>query len=135
MQIFGLSQKETMELVKWYWDDMPRDHWSIIAAWDDKAREAAREITESIKEFSDKDKKVQLENKWKDWLKENPPPKEVDDIQRYQLSQGKKPIKVEDVKNWSMPTIDVDKVKNKDYEKIIDPKILKFFEDMEDDDE
>jgi hypothetical protein len=136
MQLHGMSPKETQRLVNWYWGNIPKDAWAIIAAWDDKARDAAREITESIKDFSDKDKKAQFADKWNDWLKENPPPNEVDDINRYQLSQGKKPVNWEEVAKWDLPKLDdIEKYKDFDFSKIMDPKVYEYYKKLEEDDD
>lgn len=124
---FFKSKKQTEDdvtkFVESWWENQNFPFvYEQIDHWDQEALKAAREIELSISSMPENEREAEHKIRWNNWLKDNPKPLILDQIERYDLSRGIKPFtkeQIEDLENfinfkWS----------EEDMEKLVDPKLI-----------
>ena len=120
----GQSWTEIFELVDSFYSEKSDEtfHWEIVDGWDQAVLAAVNEIRQSVSSLPGNERNIQSEARWKDWLKNNPKPLQVDQMERFDLSRGLKPISAEDIRdaldNW-------DKAEKSFFERLKDPEVVK----------
>jgi len=93
----GLSDLEKKELVNAFYAN--EHHLLQQHYWNEAQHEAILEIKKNIEGMSEQDKKIQAKLQWETWLKKNPKPLIVDQLERLNKKLGIKPLSASDMEN------------------------------------
>jgi hypothetical protein len=96
MQIYHPPGKKNAEriraIVDQEWNADGPNFWYVMHEYEEAITKAKKEILDSIKDMSDKDKVEQFKIKMDEWMEINPPPREWDDYRRRFIAYGLKPL-------------------------------------------